>query len=666
MKNKFFITLTLMMFAIGNAHAYDLMGLSPSHHILYLNILDAENHTVGVTYPCQGGSTYYYNHDMPEGDLIIPETLTIGSNTWTVVEIMDNAFYKCPITSVELPNTITAIGDYAFYECQFSSLDLPDAITTIGNWAFGHVRIQELTLPESIDSVGDRAFIGCWLTSLTLPEKDVHYGKGCFVNTRLVTVVLPEGLTAISSDMFINCERLTNVVFPSTLTSISHDAFAYCTRLLEIQIPSSVTVIGEGDNPFRGTQSLTSISVEEGNDVYYSEGNCIIERATKTVVSGCRNSTIPNDIVEIGMHAFERGVAGPLTLPASVTTIGASAFFYCPMTMIYSFNPVPPTLYVQNGINYSFDHVSRDIPVYVPTGCVEAYRNAPGWDEFPNIFEMGLFPQGAEWYYEILGDDGSITYQYLEYASDTTINHKTVVVIIRTNTLYDKDGNTETSREYLYEEDGVVYWWNPTLGEFTTLYNFRAEEGDEWEIKVGEENLTMHVDEVLDYEYEGQIYRMLRVSDPEDLFSGDIICEIGHMTSFFPERLMIRGKGYQVEGIRCFWQFGQLVFKQGDMGCDEVHSGHYWAVDEQPDDAAFDVYPNPTDGILNVRLPNPPAPFERGICDSPTEYRISNMMGQTLMSGKITAEPQQIDVSNLSQGMYFISIGNLARKFVVR
>ena len=27
MKNKLFITLALMMFAIGNAHAYDLMGL---------------------------------------------------------------------------------------------------------------------------------------------------------------------------------------------------------------------------------------------------------------------------------------------------------------------------------------------------------------------------------------------------------------------------------------------------------------------------------------------------------------------------------------------------------------------------------------------------------------------------------------------------------------
>lgn len=658
MKTKSLIIILLMAMTIGNAHAYDLMGLSPSHHVLYLNILDAENHTVGVTYPYHGGDTYYYNHDMPEGALVIPETLTIGSNTWTITEIMDYAFYQCPITSVEFPSTITAIDDYAFYECQFSSLDLPDAITTIGNWAFGHVRIQELTIPTSVDSVGDRAFIGCWLTSLTLPEKDVHYGKGCFVNTRLVSVVLPEGLTAISSEMFFNCERLTNVVLPSTLISISGDAFAYCERLQEIHIPSSVTVIGEGDNPFRGTQSLASISVEEGNDVYYSEDNCIIERATKTVVSGCRNSTIPNDIVEIGKHAFERGVAGPLRLPASVTTIDASAFFYCPLTMIYSFNPVPPTMCVQNEINSSFAHVSREIPVYVPTGCVEAYRNASGWDEFPNIVEMGMFPQGAEWYYEIVDESGNITYQYLEYAADTTIHNKDVVIIIRTNTLYDKV-STETSREYLYEEDGVVYWWNPTLGEFTTLYDFRAEVGDEWEIKVGDESLTMHVDEVLDYEYEGQTYRMLRVSDPEDLFSGDIICEIGHLTSFFPEKLMNHANGYRVEGIRCYWQFGRLVFKQGDMACDEVHSGHYFDVEEQAVEPSLDIYPNPTDGILFVETFAETSPASN-------EYHITNLMGQTVQTGILNAETQQVDVSNLPQGMYFITVGEGTRKFVVR
>jgi hypothetical protein len=40
-------------------------------------------------------------------------------------------------------------------------------------------------------------------------------------------------------------------------------------------------------------------------------------------------------------------------------------------------------------------------------------------------------------------------------------------------------------------------------------------------------------------------------------------------------------------------------------------------------------------------------------------------MGQTVLSGNITAETQQIDVSGLPEGMYFISIGSETRKFVV-
>jgi hypothetical protein len=41
-------------------------------------------------------------------------------------------------------------------------------------------------------------------------------------------------------------------------------------------------------------------------------------------------------------------------------------------------------------------------------------------------------------------------------------------------------------------------------------------------------------------------------------------------------------------------------------------------------------------------------------------------MGQTLLTGHINAENQQINVSSLPEGMYFISIGDMTRKFVVR
>jgi hypothetical protein len=41
-------------------------------------------------------------------------------------------------------------------------------------------------------------------------------------------------------------------------------------------------------------------------------------------------------------------------------------------------------------------------------------------------------------------------------------------------------------------------------------------------------------------------------------------------------------------------------------------------------------------------------------------------MGQTVQTGSLTAETQQIDVSGLLQGMYFISVGDMTQKFVVR
>ena len=224
---------------------------------------------------------------------------------------------------------------------------------------------------------------------------------------------------------------------------------------------------------------------------------------------------------------------------------------------------------------------------------------------------------GSEWYYEILNEDGSITYQHLEYTADTTIHNKDVQIIIRTNTLYDKDGHDVVTREYVYEEDGVVYWWNKDLQEFTVLYNYEAEEGDTWEIEVGTQNVALHVDAVEQYEYDGRQYKILRVSDAGNLFGGIIVCGIGHLTSFFPERLMTRGKGYRVEGMRCYWRNGILWFKYGEEDCDAVYKNYHIGLDE-PEESAFAVYPNPTHGILTIHHSTFIIPH--------SSFRITNLM----------------------------------------
>ena len=73
---------------------------------------------------------------------------------------------------------------------------------------------------------------------------------------------------------------------------------------------------------------------------------------------------------------------------------------------------------------------------------------------------------------------------------------------------------------------------------------------------------------------------------------------------------------------------------------------------------AFKVYPNPANGVLFVEtVCTPSLPVET--------YRIKNPIGQTVMQGEITSEKQQIDVRNLSKGVYFITVGVATRKFVV-
>ncbi len=271
-----------------------------------------------------------------------------------------------------------------------------------------------------------------------------------------------------------------------------------------------------------------------------------------------------------------------------------------------------------------------------------------------------------EWYYEIQNENGSITYQYMYQAGDTIVQDEPTHILVKINTLYDKGFHEEITHEYVFERNGKVYWWNKTLEEFTVLYDFNAQTGDEWEIKVDSESLVMHVDAVDNIEYEGKTYRMLRVSDPEDLFSGNIVCGIGHLTSFFPERLMDNGDRMRVDGLRCYWVEDELVFKYGDEDCDAIISDLHGVEEDGPSTGSgtagtLVVYPNPTNGVMNisVRLPQ---------CDSPIDqtYRITNIVGQTLLQGRITDETQQIDVTGLAEGMYFISVGEEIRKFVVR
>ena len=315
-----------------------------------------------------------------------------------------------------------------------------------------------------------------------------------------------------------------------------------------------------------------------------------------------------------------------------------------------------PSIYVCDGLEMFDASEIEYLRCYVKDG--EMLYHEGGYDCDETTITP---PSHPEWYYEILNENGTITYQYMYQAGDTIINDEPTHILVKINTLYDKGLREEVTHEYVFELNGKLYWWNKRLGLFTVLYDYEAEVGDSWNIFVGTEILTMHVDAVEEIEYEGRTYRMLRVSDPDDLFSGNIVCGIGHLTSFFPERLMDKGDGVRVEGMRCYWNEGELVFKYGDEDCDAVISELHGVEEDGPSTPLTElvIYPNPTDGTLFVQTLRATSLHDQ-------TYRITNVMGQTLLTGKITGENQQIDVSSLPQGMYFITFAGETQKFVVR
>ena len=88
--------------------------------------------------------------------------------------------------------------------------------------------------------------------------------------------------------------------------------------------------------------------------------------------------------------------------------------------------------------------------------------------------------------------------------------------------------------------------------------------------------------------------------------------------------------------------------------------GHQWPnqIEETKKDGVFCIYPNPTNCVLFVET--------QCIASLPTQtYRITNITGQILLFDSLTSENQQIDISSLPNGMYFITLNGTTRKFVV-
>ena len=287
----------------------------------------------------------------------------------------------------------------------------------------------------AVTSIGSNAFVECsGITSVTIPGSVTSIGVGAFMScSGLTSVIIPDRATSIAAQAFSGCSGLTSLTIGNSVTTIDKNAFSGCIGLTSVTIPKSVTTIGGMDKytggylgAFPGCSGIVSIKVEEGNPMYDSREDCnaIIETATNTLIWGCKNTVIPDDVASIGDNAFLNctGLTS-VSIPISVTSIQAGAFEGCTgltsitipnsvtslgtnrliggLSFIYNneigggsnltsvtVEIIDPS--VAPGDNTVFTDVENAI-LYVPKGCKTAFEASDSWNNFKEIVETDSY-----------------------------------------------------------------------------------------------------------------------------------------------------------------------------------------------------------------------------------------------------------------------------------
>ena len=168
------------------------------------------------------------------------------------VKVIGDSAFLCNIfflTTINIPNSVTAIGNEAFWGCDsLTTINIPNSVTTIGNWAFsGCKSLTTINIPNSVTTIGSWAFSCCKsLTTINIPNSVTTIGDEAFdCCESLTTINIPNSVTMIGDEAFNCCESLTTINIPNSVTTIGNGAFALCKSLATITIPNSVTAIGD-------------------------------------------------------------------------------------------------------------------------------------------------------------------------------------------------------------------------------------------------------------------------------------------------------------------------------------------------------------------------------------------------------------------------------------